>query len=215
MTRVILADDHSIIRDGLKQILADTRDLQVTGEASNGHELMERLRHGDWDVLVLDISMPGKSGIELIKQVRSECPHLAVLVFSMHLEDQYALRAIRSGAAGYITKESDTDVLVAAIRKVASGGMYITPHVAELMAMDFRSDKEADALPHKRLSDREYQIFEMLVLGRGLSEVATELTLSVKTVSTHKTRILQKMGMHTTADLVRYAIAHALVSQPD
>jgi DNA-binding NarL/FixJ family response regulator len=212
MTRVILADDHSIIRDGLKQILADTEDLAVTGEAANGHELMVLLRQDEWDILVLDISMPGKSGLELIKQIRSEFTHLPILVLSMHLEDQYALRALRSGAAGYITKDSDTDDLLTAIRKVAAGGMHISPHVAELMAREYRNDTQA--LPHTRLSDREYQVFEMLALGRGLSEIGTELSLSVKTVSTHKTRILQKMEMTSTAEMVRYAVVHSLANLP-
>ncbi|MDO8786929.1 MAG: response regulator transcription factor [Sulfuritalea sp.] len=213
MTRVFLADDHSIIRDGLKQIMAETEDLRVTGEAANGHELLERLRGGESDILVLDISMPGKSGLELIKLVHHEHPRLPILILSMHHEDQYALRAFRAGAAGYITKESDADLLVAAIRKVAAGGIQISPHVAELMARQMGT--ESEALPHTLLSNREYQVFEMLVSGRGPSEIGVALSLSVKTVSTHKTRIMQKMGLATTSDLVRYAIAHDLISLPD
>lgn len=213
MTRVILADDHSIIRDGLKQFLAETDDLRVTGEAANGHELLVHLRQGEWDVLVLDISMPGKGGVDLIKQVHGEFPRLSILVFSMHLEEQYALRSLRAGASGYVNKESDVDVLIAAIRKVAGGGMHVSPRVAEMMAQEYRG--EHGAAPHARLSDREYQVFEMLVLGRGLSDIARDLSLSVKTVSTHKTRIQQKLGLATTADMVRYAIANHLASLPD
>jgi two-component system invasion response regulator UvrY len=213
MTKVMLADDHAIIRDGLKQILADTEDLVVSAEAANGLELMARLRENLPDIVVLDISMPGKNGIELIKQVLGEFPNVPILVLSMHLEEQYALRALRAGAAGYLTKESDSEILIAAIRKVAAGKMYISSHVAELMAHDFRAPDDSPL--HTRLSDREYQVFEMLVLGRGLTEIATSLSLSVKTVSTHKTRILQKMSMTTVAELIRYALANDLANNPN
>lgn len=210
MTRVFLADDHSIIRDGLKQIMAETDDLRVVGEAANGNELLSRLQTTECDVLVLDISMPGKSGLELIKLVHRDQPHLPILILSMHHEDQYALRAFRAGAAGYITKESDAELLLAAVRKVADGGIQISPHVAELMARQLGNDSHAQ--PHTLLSNREYQVFEMLVAGQGLSEIGVALSLSVKTVSTHKTRIMQKMGLATTSDLVRYAIARGLSS---
>lgn len=213
MTRVFLADDHSIIRDGLKQILAETEDMTVVGEAANGIELLSRLQNLACDVLVLDISMPGKSGLELIKLVHRDHPHLPILILSMHHEDQYALRAFRAGAAGYITKESDAELLVAAIRKVAAGGIQVSPHVAELMARQISTD--SNALPHTLLSNREYQVFEMLVAGQGLTEIGVALSLSVKTVSTHKTRIMQKMELTTTSELVRYAIAHGLSSLPD
>ena len=213
MTRVFLADDHSIIRDGLKQILTETEDLTVVGEAANGIELLSRLQNLECDVLVLDISMPGKSGLELIKLVHRDHPHLPILILSMHHEDQYALRAFRAGAAGYITKESDAELLVAAIRKVAAGGIQVSPHVAELMARQIGTD--SNALPHTLLSNREYQVFEMLVAGQGLTGIGVALSLSVKTVSTHKTRIMQKMELATTSDLVRYAIAHGLSSLPD
>ncbi|MCM2288436.1 MAG: response regulator transcription factor [Sulfuritalea sp.] len=213
MTRVFLADDHSIIRDGLKQILTETEDLTVVGEAANGIDLLSRLQNLECDVLVLDISMPGKSGLELIKLVHRDHPHLPILILSMHHEDQYALRAFRAGAAGYITKESDAELLVAAIRKVAAGGIQVSPHVAELMARQIGTD--SNALPHTLLSNREYQVFEMLVAGQGLTEIGVALSLSVKTVSTHKTRIMQKMELASTSELVRYAIAHGLSSLPD
>ncbi|PKO33815.1 MAG: DNA-binding response regulator [Betaproteobacteria bacterium HGW-Betaproteobacteria-7] len=207
--RVLLADDHAIIRDGLKQIFADTDDLLVTGEAANGLEAMELVRARDCDVLVLDISMPGRNGLDLIRMIRDEKAHLPILVLSMHHEEQYAVRAIHAGASGYLTKESDGDVLVAAIRRVAGGGVYVTDKVAELLVRGIRPAN--DKLPHAALSDREYQVFTMLVMGKGLTEIGEALSLSVKTISTHKTHILQKMNMSNAAELIRYAIAHGLV----
>jgi DNA-binding NarL/FixJ family response regulator len=206
--RVLLADDHAIIRDGLKQILADTDDLIVAGEAGNGLEAMRQIREKDWDVLVLDISMPGRNGLDLIHMIKDEKPELPILILSMHHEEQYAVRAIHAGASGYLTKESDGDLLVAAIRRVATGGVYISEKVAELMVRGIRPRKEL--MPHNLLSDREYQVFNMLVMGQGLTEIGVELSLSVKTISTHKTHILQKMNLNNTAELVRYAIAHRL-----
>lgn len=206
--RVLLADDHAIIRDGLKQILADTDDLVAAGEASNGIETMQRIRDEDWDVLVLDISMPGRGGLELIRMVKDECPELPILVLSMHHEAQYAVRALKAGAQGYLTKESDADLLLAAIRKVANGGVFISDKAAELMVHGSRTSSESRS--HRLLSDREYQIFNMLVQGKSLTEIAEDLSLSVKTISTHKTHILQKMGLANSAELVRYAIAHGL-----
>lgn len=211
--RVLLADDHAIIRDGLKQILADTADLAVAGEAANGIEVMQQVRDKDWDVLVLDISMPGRSGLELIHMIKSEKPELPILIFSMHHEEQYAVRAFQAGAMGYLTKESDGELLVAAIRRVANGGVYISDKVAELMVRGIRP--ATVALPHNLLSDREYQVFNLLVLGRGLTDIGVELSLSVKTISTHKTHILQKMDLANTADLIRYAIAHGLAGPSD
>lgn len=209
---VLLADDHAIIRDGLKQILADTDDLVVAGEAANGVEVMHKVRERDWDVLVLDISMPGRNGLELIHMIREEKPELPILVLSMHHEEQYAVRALKAGAQGYLTKESDAELLVTAIRRVARGGVYISDKVAELMVRGLRPGDKP--LPHNLLSDREYQVFNMLVMGRGLSEIGAELSLSVKTISTHKTRILQKMNLANSAELVRYAVAHGLAN-PD
>ena len=208
MTRVFLADDHSLIRDGLKQIMAETDELTVVGEAANGNELLLRLQATQCDVLVLDISMPGKTGLELIKLVHRDHPRLPILILSMHHEDQYALRAFRAGAAGYITKESGAELLLAAIRKVAAGGIQISPHVAELMARQIGTDSKA--IPHTLLTNREYQIFEMLVAGHGLSEIGVALSLSVKTVSTHKTNIMQKMDLATVPDMERYAITNEL-----
>jgi len=211
--RVLLADDHAIIRDGLKQILADTEDLAVCGEAANGNEALQLVREQEWDVIVLDISMPGRSGLDLIRLIRDEKPKLPILILSMHHEEQYAVRALHAGASGYLTKESDADLLVQAIRRVARGGVYVSDTVAQLIARGFMP--AASELPHTTLSDREYQIFHRLVLGQGLTDIANELSLSVKTISTHKTRILQKMAMTNTSELIRYAVAHHLVKSID
>lgn len=210
---VLLADDHRIIRDGLRQILADTDDLAVNGEAANGIELMQLVREKEWGILVLDISMPGRSGLDLIRMVKDEKPLLPILVLSMHHEDQYAVRAIHAGASGYVTKESDSDLLVSAMRRVAAGGVYISDKVAELMVRGVRPNVEP--LPHDLLSDREFQVFNMLAAGMGLTDIGGALSLSVKTISTHKTHILQKMNLANTAELVRYAIAHQLAQPSD
>lgn len=211
--QLLLADDHAIIRDGLKQIFADTDDIVVAGEAADGHHVLAKVRQQDWDALVLDLSMPGKNGLDLIKQIKSEKPGLPILVLSMHSEEQYALRALRAGAAGYLTKESDSELLIAVIRKIAAGGVYVSATLAEQMARDRMPNTEQ--LPHTLLSEREYQVFLMIVGGRGLSDIADTLSLSVKTVSTHKTRILRKMNMTNPAELIRYAIAHELVEATD
>jgi DNA-binding NarL/FixJ family response regulator len=209
MIRIVLADDHTIVREGLKQLLAAAGDLEVVGEAEDGFAVIERVRALDFDLLLLDMSMPGKSGIELIKQVKAEKPKLRVLVLSMHEEHQYAVRAIRAGASGYLTKESASGQLVEAIRKVASGGAFISSAVAEQLALGAMPD--AQGAPHEALSDREFQVFRMLAEGKSISDIAERLNLSVKTVSTHKANILHKMGLASTADLIRYAIAHRLV----
>ncbi len=209
MTRILIADDHAIVRDGLRRILESAAGLAVAGEAVNGDEVMARVRAGGFDLLLLDMSMPGKSGIELIKWVKATRPELALLVLSMHQEDQYAVRAIRAGAAGYVTKEAASAQLVTAIRKVADGGLYISPGVAEQLALTLRP--HAADLPHQSLSDREYEVFGLLVEGASVSDIAARLHLSGKTVSTHKARILEKMGMTSVADLVRYAMEHKLI----
>jgi DNA-binding NarL/FixJ family response regulator len=213
MISIVVADDHAIVREGLKQLLSATSDFSVVGEAQNGHEVLQRVRGLDFDVLLLDMSMPGKSGIELIKQVRAEKPKLRVLVLSMHEEEQYAVRAIKAGAAGYLTKESASGQLASAIRKVAGGGAFITSAVAEQLALGVMPD--ADGPPHGALSDREFQVFRAIVAGKTVTDIANELNLSVKTVSTHKARILEKMNMHTTAELIRYAVKNRLVDDPD
>ena len=207
---VLLADDHAIIRDGLKKILADTDDMVVVGEAINGSEVLGKIRERDWGLVILDLSMPGRSGLELIKMIKVEKPKCPVLIFSMHPEEQYAVRALRAGASGYLSKEGDSDLILPALRKVASGGVYFSSKVAELLVSE--ANPHADALPHLRLTDREFQIFDRIVRGMSMTEIAKELSLSIKTVSTHKSHIMSKMTMTTQVDLVRYAIAHHLIA---
>jgi DNA-binding NarL/FixJ family response regulator len=213
MIRLVVADDHTIVREGLKQLLAAAGDIDVVGEASDGGQVLECVRALEFDLLLLDMSMPGRSGIELIRQVRSEKPKLRILILSMHEESQYAVRAIRAGAAGYLTKESASRQLVEAIRKVAGGGAFISAEVAQQLALGAMPDVKGP--PHTSLSDREFQIFRMIADGLSMSDIAARLNLSVKTVSTHKSNILQKMNMSSQAELIRYAITHRLVDEPD
>jgi DNA-binding NarL/FixJ family response regulator len=208
MIRVVIADDHQILREGLKQLLLAAGDLEVVGEAADGYEVLQRVRDLEFDVLLLDMSMPGKSGVELIKQVKTEKPKLRILVLSMHEEHQYAVRAIRAGASGYLTKESAAAQLTAALRKVAGGGAFITPEVAERLALD--AMPHSDGPLHETLSDREFQVFRLLVNGRTVSEIAEQLHLSAKTVSTHKARLMEKLQVDSNAELVRYAVKHRL-----
>jgi DNA-binding NarL/FixJ family response regulator len=211
--RIVIADDHTIVREGLKQLLSAAADLRVIGEAQNGHDVLKQVRENDFEVLLLDMSMPGKSGIELIKQVRAEKPKLRILVLSMHEEEQYAVRALKAGAAGYMTKESAGAQLLAAIRKVAGGGAFISPAVAEQFALGAMPQTEGP--PHTALSDREFQVFQMLVQGVSVSAIADRLNLSVKTVSTHKANIMQKMNMTNQSELIRYALNHRLLDNPE
>ena len=208
MIRLVIADDHTLLREGLKQILTAANDITVSGEARDGHEVLARVREGGFDLLLLDMSMPGKSGTELIKQVRAEAPKLRILVLSMHEEPQYAVRAIKAGAAGYLTKDSASTQLVAAIRKVAAGGAFIHADVAEQLALGAMPQTEGPL--HGTLSDREFQVFELIVEGKSVTGIGTTLNLSVKTISTHKAHILQKMRMTSQAELIRYAISHGL-----
>ncbi len=208
MIRIVIADDHAFVREGLKRVLEDVDGIAIAGEAADGSEVMQRVRELDFDVLVLDLSMPGRSGMELIKLVKAEKPRLRVLVLSMHQETQYAVRAIKSGASGYLTKDSAPDLLEQALRKVAAGGAYVSAAVAEQLALGAMPG--AEAAPHTNLSDREFQVFRLLVSGRSVTEIATELHLSVKTVSTHKANLMQKLAVPNQSELVRYAIRHGL-----
>ncbi|HLO63093.1 MAG TPA: response regulator transcription factor [Azonexus sp.] len=214
MIRIFIADDHDILRAGLKHILADSGDIAVAGEASNGIETLAMLRQSPFDALVLDLSMPGRSGIELIKQIKSELPKLPILILSMHKEDLYAVRALKAGASGYLCKDNAEALLAEAIRKVAEGGLFITPSVTEKLALEVLPGRSTQA-PHSRLTDREYQIFLLLVQGLGITEIGRQLSLSAKTVSTHKANILAKMNLHNSAELVRYAIQLRLVREDD
>ncbi|WP_457281519.1 response regulator [Polaromonas sp. P5_D5] len=213
MIKIVIADDHSIVREGLKRIVSSIDDMEVAGEAGNGTEVMQRVRELAFDVLVLDLSMPGRSGMELIKLIRGEKPQLRILVLSMHQELQYAVRAIKNGASGYLTKESAPDQLEQAIRKVASGGAFISAEVAEQLALGAMPGSQA--VPHESLSNREFEVLQLLVAGVSLTDIGTKLNLSVKTVSTHKTNLMQKMGLQNQSELIRYALKHGLTEPLD
>jgi len=209
MIRVVIADDHAIVRQGLRQILSAHGDFEVIGEAANHGEVMQLLRREACDVLLLDIAMPGKNGIDTLKQVRIEKPKLPVLVLSMYPEDQYAFRALKAGASGYLTKMTAADQLVDAIRTITRGRKYITPEVAQSLAESFDRDTEIE--PHSLLSDREFQTLKLIASGKPLAQIGAELALSPKTVSVYRARLLAKLGLHTNADLTRYAIEHGLL----
>ncbi|MFB0515405.1 MAG: response regulator [Candidatus Neomarinimicrobiota bacterium] len=209
MIRVLIADDHTIFRAGLRQILNEIPDITALDEASNGKEILARLAQTQYDVILLDISMPGESGVEVLKQIKHVRPEQAVLILSMHPEEQYALRILRAGALGYLTKESAPEELIAAIRKVAAGGRYISSKLGVELAM--RLDKAFRAPRHEILSDREYQVMIMIASGKTIKEIAEELPLSVSTINTYRTRVLEKMDMKTNVELTRYAIQRGLV----
>jgi two-component system invasion response regulator UvrY len=209
MLRILLADDHAVVRQGVKQILAEAFTQAAFGEAQNTHELLELVACERWDIVVLDLAMPGGNGLEALKQIKHDHPQLPVLILSMFPEDQYAVRTIRAGAAGYLNKESAPEELVQAIRKVMQGGEYISPSVADELVLHARH--EDDQPPHKRLSDREYQVLCLIASGKEIKEISTELALSAKTVSTYRTRLLEKMNMKTNAELTHYAIENKLV----
>jgi two-component system invasion response regulator UvrY len=207
--RVLVCDDHAVVRRGLRQILSETQDIEVAGEATNAHEVLRLVREQSWNAVVLDINLPGGSGIELLADIRRDKPALPVLILTVYSEEQYAVRAIRAGAAGFLNKESAPVKLVEAVRKVAAGGRYVSGELAETLASLLAG--EGRGAPHEILSDREFEILKMLASGKTVSEVARELTLSVKTVSTHRTRILKKMNMKTNAELMSYAMRSRLV----
>jgi two-component system invasion response regulator UvrY len=209
MIKALIADDHAVVRKGLRLILQETSDMQVSGEAASGPEALDCARQGGYDVVVLDITMPGRSGFEVLKDLRVEYPDLPVLVLSMHAEEQFAVRLLKSGAAGYLNKESAPEELVKAIRKVVAGGRYVSPSLAEKLA--FEIDAGSDKLVHETLSDREFQVMRMMATGKTVKEIAAELSLSVKTISTYRARILTKMNLHTNAELIHYAITNQLV----
>ncbi len=209
MVNVIIADDHPIVRQGLKQILSEEPDFAAFGEAQNSHEVLELIRKQDWDIVVLDITMPGRGGLDVLREIRHERPKLPVLILSIHPEDQYAVRALKAGASGYLTKESAPKDLVQAIRKILRGGKYVSPTLAEKLAFDLES--EAEKPLHETLSDREFQVMLMIASGKTMSAIAEEMSLSIKTVSTYRARILEKMGMKTNADLTHYVFRNRLI----
>ncbi len=212
MIRILIADDHPIVRAALKQILLDTPDMVVADEACNGGEALDKALGNDYDVIVLDISMPGRGGIDVLKQIRAQKHNLPILILSMYCEDQYALRALRAGAAGYLSKESAPDDLIKAIRKVSQGMKYVSPHLAEEMAFALEFDTiDTDRPIQESLSYRENQVMCMLAAGKTAKDISSELTLSIKTISTYRARILEKMRMKSNAELIHFAIKNQMV----
>ena len=209
MIVILIADDHAIVLEGLKQIIADMPDLVVTGEAENGQEVLALVSKGDFDVILLDLAMPGRGGLDTLKQLKGERPELPVLILSMYPEEQYAIRALKAGASGYLTKESAPDELITALKKVTRGGKYISSSLSEKLAFNIEVDTEK--LPHEILSDREFQVMNMIAMGKTVTEIADKLSLSVKTISTYRSRILEKMNLKNNSELTYYAIKHGLV----
>ena len=210
MIKILIADDHTIFREGLKHILAEYPDLVVADEANNGQEVLDKIWKNNYDMVLLDITMPGMTGLEVLKQLKNEKPKLPVLILSMHPEEQYAVRVIRAGASGYLTKESAPDELITAIRKISQGRKYITSSLAERLAFEVEADSEKPL--HDILSDREYQVLRMIAEGKTVKNIAKELSLSIKTVSTYRTRIMEKMKMKTNAELMHYVIKHQILN---
>ncbi len=208
MIKILIADDHAMVRAGLKQIIATNTDIVVTGEATQGGEVAEKLRRTAVDLLLLDMTMPGISGVELIRRLRAEWPDLPILVLSMHNEGQVVSRALRAGASGYVTKDSEPEVLLSAIRKVAAGRKFIDPALVDAMVFEVG---DAGHSLHEMLSERELQVLKLLAAGRSINDIGESLFLSAKTISTHKMRLMQKLGIHNNADLVRYALKHGIV----
>ena len=209
MIKILIADDHAIIREGLKQILAETSDMVVAGEAADGREVLDQVRKDDFDLVLLDIAMPGRGGLDTLGQLKSEKSELPVLVLSMYPEEQYAIRAFKAGASGYLTKESAPEELISAIRKVTQGGKYVSSSLAEKLAFNLETDTEKPL--HEMLSDREYEVIIMIASGKTVKEIADKLSLSVKTISTNRVRALKKMGMKNNAEITYHAIKQGLV----
>ena len=209
MTRILLVDDHAVVRRGVRDILTEALGKVEFGEATKPSEAIEQLQAGDWDVVVLDISLPGRGGLDALRDIKRLRPAVPVLVLSMHAEEHYALRALRAGAAGYVNKDSAAEDLSGAVRKVLAGGTHVSVHLAETLAKSLRSD--TSRLPHERLSDRELEVLRALAAGKTVKQIGTDLALSEKTVSTYRTRLLEKMQMHSNAELIQYAIREGLV----
>jgi two-component system invasion response regulator UvrY len=209
--KILIADDHAVVRQGLKQILADEYRRATFGEASNAQEAIDRVDADNWDVVILDVTMPGRSGLEALREIRKTKPRLPILVLSMHPEDQFAMRVLKCGASGYMTKESAPGELVGAVKKVITGGRYVSPGLAEKMAAHLNTDFQVT--PHERLSNREFLVLRLIASGKTVSQIADELSLSVKTISTYRTRILEKMVMQSNAELTHYAIQNKLIEQ--
>jgi two-component system invasion response regulator UvrY len=207
--RILIVDDHPIVRHGLKQTLADAADVGEICEAANGHEALDLVRQRDWDAVVLDIGLPGRGGIDILKDIKRERPRLPVLILSMHPEDQYAIRALRAGAGGYLTKEAATEKLLEAIRRIIAGRRFISPDLAERLAFELTEDNAGP--PHASLSDREFEVLRLIATGLAAGDIAERLSLSVKTVSTYRARILEKMRMKNNAELMQYVLTNRLI----
>ena len=211
MIRILIADDHAIVRQGLIQILAEESDMAVFGEAANASETIKNVHEQNWDIVILDITLPDRSGLDVLKELKNIRPGLPVLILSMHPEEQFAVRALKAGAAGYVTKESVPEELVKAIRKVLEGGKYVSPKLAEKLAVDLELKDESKRSLHEILSPREYQVMCMITSGKRIKDIAEELYLSVKTISTHRTRILEKMKMKNNVELTRYVLKNRIM----
>jgi len=209
MIKILVADDHAVVREGIKHIFSEIPDITITGEASNGQEVLENIGKQDYDLLLLDIAMPGRDGLEILKEIRMQKPKLPVLILSMFPEEQYALRALKSGASGYMTKDSIPNELVKAVRKILRGGNYVSSSFSDKLLTELTSDIQKPL--HETLSDREYQIMRMIASGKSMNEIAAELSLSSKTVYTYRARILEKMGMKNNMELTRYTTKHGLI----
>ncbi len=211
MIRILIADDHPIFRQGLKQVLSEAEDIKVAGEAESGHQALELIRKHSYDIVSLDISMPDMSGLEILKTIKVEHPALPVLMLSIYPEEQFAFRALKAGAGGYLTKNSVPDELITAVRKIAGGSTYVTASLADRLAQGLQ-EKTSIKLPHEILSDREFEVLRLIGGGRSVSDIAGLLSLSIKTVSTHRAHILEKMRMDNTAQLIKYAVEHELTA---
>jgi two-component system, NarL family, invasion response regulator UvrY len=209
MMRILIVDDHAIVRRGLRDLLSDEFHGAAFGEASDAQQALEQLRKKEWDVALLDIALPGKSGLDLLKELKTEWPKLPVLILSAHPEDQFAVRALKAGAGGYMTKESAPDELAKALRKIMAGGRYVSPALAEMLALGVT--KDLTRTPHETLSDREYEVMSRIASGKTVTEIAEELSLSPKTISTYRTRVLEKLGLKNSAAIVQYVIRNGLV----
>ena len=209
MMRILIVDDHAIVRRGLRELLSNEFHGAAFGEASDAQQALEQLRKKEWDVALLDIALPGKSGLDLLKELKTEWPKLPVLILSAHPEDQFAVRALKAGAGGYMTKESAPEELAKALRKIMAGGRYVSPALAEMLALGVT--KDLTRTPHETLSDREYEVMSRIASGKTVTEIAEELSLSPKTISTYRARVLEKLGLKNSAAIVQYVIRNGLV----
>jgi DNA-binding NarL/FixJ family response regulator len=209
MINVIIADDHKVVRRGIKQLFADEPDIEINADCSNGVEMLNALKNAKFDVAILDISMPGMDGLDTLKEIKRTYPKLSVLIFTMHDEEQYALRVLKAGASGYICKDQDPEILIHAVRKLSEGGMFLSSKATEILANAVQ--KGGSGEPHDQLSDREYQVMCLIAAGKNLSEIASSLNLSINTISTYRARVLEKLNLNSNVDISKYALRHNLL----